>query len=708
MKRRQFIQNTIGLGLVTLAGENLFASSSAGMKEIIERGDILRKAPPAEGKPWLALYQGNGRLGTCAGPFGLHVSPHAKTAYSLHGATRFTHMKHHIRGRFNADYLLPAGFLYWENEPASVNAYEQHQSFYDGTIITKFSGNDFAINITCWIDNVQRDMAGYIINVKGNCPDVILEIPRQLPVMYDQQVQQVVEDELKGNIYKAVISCLNAHSVLQLRSSALMEKTENGLKIKLRQGSNEILVAINGDLSISEGQSLQQTVNAWHEVWQQTAWLDLPDDAAQKVWVRSLAYTLYSHNDDGFGCSPPTGLVGNGWPFPFPFDSACRHLLLLMTGHVAAARRWIEYYYSRFDGLKVYTKRLMKSDGIFMPHVFPYGTANDYHIPEVPNHYYYPVYNSALLVRLVDHTATMVNDSGWTKTYAVPLIREAANFYLAHLKKGNDGRWHMHIVPSISLDESGSTNKPDYLSGLISAQYVLQTAVGYGLDKSGVMQTILRDGFAFAPLLAENGLYLNHPGLTSSSFSKQKHPDQLFALVHTPLGDKIDPAHQKAHTLRYDITIEASKPRFLGHTLGEFILASTRMHDAEAWKKDWSNILPAKYADPELIQFYESTGNTLAFYVTTHGLFAQSLLENIVSTWWQRLDLCACIPWQGKIRFGNIPTLAGVTVSGEFENGRGKATLAAWKNASFNYEKQAINMKKGDRKIVAIQRRITR
>jgi|ADGO01.1.fsa_nt_gi hypothetical protein len=297
-------------------------------------------------------------------------------------------------------------------------------------------------------------MAGYIINVKGNCPDVILEIPRQLPVMYDQQVQQVVEDELKGNIYKAVISCLNAHSVLQLRSSALMEKTENGLKIKLRQGSNEILVAINGDLSISEGQSLQQTINAWHEVWQQTAWLDLPDDAAQKVWVRSLAYTLYSHNDDGFGCSPPAGLVGNGWPFPFPFDSACRHLLLLMTGHVAAARRWIEYYYSRFDGLKVYTKRLMKSDGIFMPHVFPYGTANDYHIPEVPNHYYYPVYNSALLVRLVDHTATMVNDSGWTKTYAVPLIREAANFYLAHLKKATTAAGTCILFPvSVSMNQ---------------------------------------------------------------------------------------------------------------------------------------------------------------------------------------------------------------------------------------------------------------
>jgi hypothetical protein len=93
----------------------------------------------------------------------------------------------------------------------------------------------------------------------------------------------------------------------------------------------------------------------------------------------------------------------------------------------------------------------------------------------------------------------------------------------------------LHIIPSISLDESGDVNKPDYVSGLISAQYSLQKAIEYGADTDQKMQTILSDGLAFKPLLAENGMYLNHLGADINNFSKQKHPDQLFAINHTPL-----------------------------------------------------------------------------------------------------------------------------------------------------------------------------
>ena len=706
MERRKFIKGTIGLGLLTLPGTNIFSentSVSADIKKIIGRGDIFRKAPPVAGNPWIALYQGNGRLGSCVGPYGLHVAPSKKTEYALHGATRFTHMKHYVRGRFNADYLLPAGFLYWENEPTLVTAYKQHQSFYDGTVTTKFTSSDFSVTVTNWIDVVNKDLAGYTLDVKGNCPPIILEIPRRLAAMYEQQLDIAVEDGLEKDIYKADIRCLNTHSTLQVKSNTSLEKVNEGLKLQPKQGRNFILVAVNGDIDVTAQQSLQQTKNGWHKTWNNSGWLDLPDEDAQKVWVRSLAYTLYSHNDDGFGCSPPTGLVGNGWPFPFPFDSGCRHLLLLMTGQTDTARRWIEYWHSRFDGLKVYTKRLMKSDGIFMPHVFPYGKAEDYHTPEVPNHYYYPIYNTALMVRLADQTAVMVNDPAWTKTYAAPLIKEAAIFYSSHLKKEDDGLWHMHIIPSISLDESGSTSKPDYVSGLISAQYVLQKAIEYGMDEKGDMKAILKDGLAYKPLLAENGMYYNHIGLGPEAFSKQKHPDQLFPLIHTPLGQTLDAPHKKAHELRYDIASEAKKPRFLGHTLGEFILASARTHNPEAWSKDWSMILPAKYIDPDLVQFYESTGNTLAFYVTTHGLFAQALLETTVSTWWDRLDLGACIPWKGKLRFGNIRTLTGVTVSGEIENGSGQATLHAWKDTSFTCGGERFTMKKGEQKKIAIK-----
>ena len=718
MKRRRFISITLGFVLVALTGmvtigHNIFKGGADGnstdsqhipltIDKIIARGDIWRKSPPVAASPWVVLYQGNGRFGSCFGPWGLHAAPDKKTEYIIHGSTRFTHMKHYTRGKFNADYLLPAGNIYWETDPQVVKGYEQYQSFYDGTVTTKVSTAGYTITVTSWFDQVQKDIAGFQIDVKGDCPSVIVSMPRSFSSHYEQRLVQSSEERLDKDIWQAAIRCLNASSTMKVRSNAKMEQVKEGLKLSLKPGRNTILIAVNGEINISADESLRQTKTWWHTNWKNSGWLDLPDDDVQKVWVRSVAYTLYSHNDDGFGDSPPTGLAGNGWPFPFPFDSGCRHLLLLMTGQTNAAKKWIEFWHSRFDGLKDYTKRFYKSEGIFMPHVFPYGQAYDYHNPDVPNSMYFAIYNSALLARMADQTAVMVNDPKWTKTYAAPLIHEAAKFYLGQLKKGDDGFWHLHLIPSISLDESGDINKPDYVSGLISAQYTLQKAIEYGLDSDHRMQSILQDGLAFKKILAENGMYHNHFDLAVKDFGRQKHPDQLFPLAHTPLGPRLSEPHRKAQELRYEITYRAKEPIFIGETLGEFILSSARVHDAEAWRKDWAMMLQAKYADPGLIQFYESSGSNLVYYITTHGLVAQAILETTVSTWWDELDLGSCIPWKGTVRFGNIRTLLGVTVSGEIKNGSGKATLLAWKDTTFKYQGKVITLKEGQKMTVKI------
>ena len=352
------------------------------------------------------LYQGNGRFGSCFGPWGLHEGPEKPSDYIINGSTAFTHIKHYIRGKFNADYLIPVGTIYWETEPHAVQNYEQYQSFYDGTVTTRINTPDYAITIISWFDPVQKDIAGFQIDTKGKCPDIIISTPRLLSVNYDQQITTSVEERLDKDLWQATIKCLNADSTMRVRSDAQLKQVKEGLKISLKPGQNNILIAVNSDINISADESLHQTKTWWHTTWKNSGWLDLPDETAQKIWVRSLAYTLYSHNDDGFGDSPPTGLAGNAWPFPFPFDSSCRHLLLLMTGQTNTARKWIEFWHSRFDGLKDYTKRIFKSEGIFLPHVFPYGQAFNYHYPDVPNQNYYPIYNSALMVRLADHTAS--------------------------------------------------------------------------------------------------------------------------------------------------------------------------------------------------------------------------------------------------------------------------------------------------------------
>lgn len=712
MERRTFIANALGLaflpgtavpgfGFPILSRDSQRIGVALPDRKIVERGDIKRGKAPRPDETWLPLYQANGRFGSSYGPWGLHQNPGSKPAATIPGAMHFLHIQHYLRGSFNADYLLPIGKIFWEVEPSGVQQYFQHQSFYDGTITTSFGTDEYEVSIVSWFDPERRDLAGFRIEAKGKCPAIIFSPSKKFSLNYGQEVAPAIHTHRNKRLWVAEISHKNARSAVNIVTAGRVHEVDEGLKIDLQPGMNNILISINSTSDISAGESLENTRSRWHETWNNSGWLALPDEDAQKVWVRSLAYTFYSHNDDGIGCSPPTGLSGNGWPFPFPFDSGCRHPLLLSVGNVNAAKKWIEFWHSRLDGLKEYTRRLYHSDGIFFPHVFPFGQAHDFHEPGVPNEYYYPVYNSALMVRMADQTALMVNDDEWKKMYVDPLVGEAAKFYLHQLKKGDDGLWHLHMIPSISLDESGDVNKRDYYSGLVSAGYTLKKAVGYGLDADGKMQQVLNDGLAFSSLVAKNGLYLNHYGQDAADLAKQKHPDQLFPIIHTPFGH-IDEPTRRAHLMRYDIAEGARQNRFIGHTLGEFILASARMHDADAWRKDWSMIVPGKYADPDLIQFYESTGNTLSFYVTTHGLFAQAILETVVSTWWNSLDLAACIPWKGSVRFGNIRTLLGVTVSGEIENGSGEIILDAWKDTTFYYRNEEITMRTGDRKLLSV------
>ncbi len=678
------------------------AGSGGEMARIVGRGDIHRDRPPDTEKRWVPLYQANGRFGSCYGPWGLHLRPGHKQSHEFPGVTVLTHMRHWVRGKYNADYLLPVATMYWAEEPTEIQKYEQRESFYDATVTTRFSTPKYRASIVTWFDPVHRDVAGYRIDVEGEPPPIVFTPMRELSVHYDQHLEASIESKLDGHTWRATVRCLNAKTPITLSTEAGLKAAGDGVEIALKPGRNDILVAVGGELDTSAEDSFKANTSWWHSTWEHSGWLDLPDDDAQKVWVRGIAYTLYSHNDDGIGCSPPTGLAGNGWPFPFPFDSGCRQPLLLWTGQIDAARKWVEFWASRADGLRQYTKRIWKLDGIMCPHVFPYGPAEDYHLPGLPNDNYAPIYNAGHMVRIAHQTAVVVNDPAWTKKYAAPLIQGAAEFYLSMAKKGDDGLWHFTVIPSLGLDEEAERDQADYYCTLVSAEYALRQGIAYGFDSDGRMKTILDDGIAYKTLLSPQGLYYAYAGKGSRNLGHQKHPDQLAPLVHIPLGGEPDEPTRRGFEQRYEITDGAKKPWFTGHTLGEFILADARMHDAAGWRKEWASVQISKNADPDWIQIFESGRSSLSFYITTHGLFAQSILETIVSTWWGRLDLAPCIPWSGTVRFGNIRTLLGVTVGGELTDGRGKVKLSAWKDTQFECRGRQLSLKKGEQVVIDV------
>jgi hypothetical protein len=239
------------------------------------------------------------------------------------------------------------------------------------------------------------------------------------------------------------------------------------------------------------------------------------------------------------------------------------------------------------------------------------------------------------------------------------------------------------VRPSIGQDENGGINQDDYLCSLFSARYCFQKAIEYSLD-DGTYTRILEDGLAFPPLLSERGYYFTCSGTGEEDFGKQKHPVQLNGLAFLPVHSKVTEPSATAYDLRYRITLDAEQPLFWGWTLGEFLLAGSRTGDVEGWKKDWDNIPVSNNIDPDWIQFYESSNfYEAAFYTTTNGLVAQSILDNLVSDWFGELEIARCNPWEGKVLIRNIYSLLGVRVDGEIEGPNAVIHLSAWKDCEF-------------------------
>lgn len=671
--------------------DTLSAKSGFDLPNAIKSADVYRDH--GENAASIPLYQGNGRWGCAYGIYGLHDRPDQVNKF---GKTQYMHLQHHVRAKFNADYLLPMAKIYWDKVPEKAAQYNQHQSFYNGTICTQFTSETGKVKNTTWFDPVNRNVAGIEIELDGQASDIILEPFGETPVHYGQVLMQKSEISNGSGVWKIDISYENVTSSMYVKTNADAKLENNHLRFQLHEGKNEILISVNEPIRVSNAQSLEGTVKWWHDKWLNTGCLMLPDPEAQNMWVRSMAMFLASYNDDGNGLPPPCGYTGNGWPFPFPQDVSYIHPMLLATGNIDIAKSWITHFSSGLDGMKEYTKRLTGADGILCPWVYPYGNFGGYHDPVPPNIFYYEIHNSGYLARMANETAIFVNDERWTKKYVVPLIRETAEFYKSISTKGKDGLWHLFLNPSMGQDEKGGANQQDYLCALYSAKYCFQLAIEHGLDTDGSFREIL-DGLAFRDLLSPEGIYYTCLGSGDADFGKQKHPVQLNALAYLPVDGQLSEPSKNAYDLRYKITADANKPYFYGWTLGTFLLAGSRYGDTQEWLKDWNNLRKSDYVDTEWIQIYETSQSYgSSFYNTTNGLVAQSLLNNLICDWYGKLEIAKCNPWQGDIYLNNIYSKLGVVVDGRINGRSATLHLKAWKDTEFELNGETIKLKRGE------------
>lgn len=663
--------------------------------KVISSAGIVRTSYSNEAT--INLYQGNGLFGCTYGLLGLHAAPDKVKTPGKFGPTYFMHLEHRGRGNFGADYLLPLAKIYWEKDFPQISDFNQIQSFYDGTITTSFKSSGNIVKIKTWFDPVEKSLAGISIYVNAAAPNVIFDPCRALNIHYNQNVTQTVHFNKINKGWKIDITGLGKTTSLYLMTNASVQPINNMLSMKLNKGDNEIFISANAPTQTVLNKSLDQTVKWWNRKWSESGCIKFPDLNAQKMWVRSMAMFLSSYGDDKKGFAPPMGFAGNGWPFSFPQDLSFIHPLLLSTGNTNIARSWIEYFAERIPGMKEYTRRLLHSDGILCPWVFPYGKFEGYHDPSPPNIYYYEIHNSGYLSRMASETAVFVNDSIWCSRYAAPLIKETAEFYRSICKKEADGLWHLFVKPGMGQDEMGGIDQKDYLCALYSAQYCFQQAIAWHLDDNGTYGKILKDGLAFNSLKSKKGFYYTSLGSGEKDFGKQKHPVQLNELAFLPVNNKPSDPASIAYQLRYDITLNSTNPFFAGWTLGEFLLAGSRYGNGDEWIKDWNNLLKSDNIDPDWIQVYETSGKSgSSFYNTTNGLITQSLLNNVVCDWYGKLELAKCFPWKEAVLLKDISSILGVKISGKITHETAKVRLRAWKNCKFYMHDKEVILKKGE------------
>ncbi len=737
--RRDFIRVT---GTAVAAGSMAFGLPSAAaatashaaapgtlhrdVRRLIERGSIVNRAYTAQAA--VGRYQGNGRFGAVYSKLGLHPHPSQRDEYAKHGHSQFMHMKHWGRFFFrseyqqadtSADYLLPLARAYWQDLPQQVSQYTQQQSFYDGTISTRFTtGAGARVGVTTWFDAVERNLSVIEIDLDrgkdaqaGAMPLIVAPVTSMVPYQfgYKEPTAQRFKVQRAGDQWRIDITCAATKpatvSSLYLKTDAAVEAHADGVRIVPRQGRSLVLLSYGEPVSsTAAADSLKRTRDYWRRTWEQSALFDFPDARAQETWVRSLAYILSTFNDDGYGFTPTNGLTGNLYMFNYAQDLFYVHPTLLASGNLAPAKAWIERFAGMIPEMRAYSKRLWPTtEGIYPPWELPFGPVDTYHNPSVPIVYCYEPHNAGYLSRMAHDTALALGDPAWTAAYARPLIGEVAQYFKSFCKKEADGRWHLFLTPSVGQDEAGGRNQKDYLCSLYSAKYSFQKAIEHGFDSDGKYARILKDGLAFEGLLSDKGFYYASAGSGPKDYGTQKHPVQLNGLAYLAVEPRPIKPELTAFRQRYASTDRANEPYFFGWTLGEFLLAGTHAGDVAAWRKDWDNVRRSDYTDPEWVQIYETSARPdSAFYVTTSGLIAQSLVENIVSDYWGELRIAACNPYGEAVRFANVRSVLGVHVSGTVRGAAGEVQLTAWKDCSIKLNGLAIALKKGQTRKLAL------
>ena len=177
-------------------------------------------------------------------------------------------------------------------------------------------------------------------------------------------------------------------------------------------------------------------------------------------------------------------------------------------------------------------------------------------------------------------TARALADPKWSREIAWPVVYASAQFYGSILKRGPDGKWGEHVIPSMGQDELGGLDAPNYLDALYSARYTLRTAIDMARiarryrGRVTAMVGYLKEGMALDALYdADLGIYSTNAAIAAADvIGKEKHPIQLNPLVFLPFGQPDQPV-LNAFRRRRQLCERMDQNHFMGWTLQVMQLA---------------------------------------------------------------------------------------------------------------------------------------
>jgi hypothetical protein len=604
------------------------------------------------------LYLGSGDFGGCFDGNGLMETEFLSR---VNQNTVFMHADFWHKGPYGIDLHLPMMQIRSDGlDEGYMVEREQKLNVLEGHMTTKMIYGQSELELKAYFNPYLRDVFAleitYQMSESEMLPSIVFKNIPTVKVDYNvtlnsslqriQTTRQVAEYQLEAGTAEALI----LFKVLEELGQVAIISEENTFGIKFVAGTGKVMLLMGAgspkrrvDL-LSQVESIQdiktyshRAKRNWEKRWGDSR-LAFDYPKLQQLFIRSIYYMLCSFSSSDNCIAPPTGWTGSNWAYHFPQDFALITPVLLKMGHLDIVKAKVEFYARHITSMQEYTQRIYKAEGTMWAWEFPIGDNRTILPDEFPNWYQFEIHNAAYPAKMAFEASAYIKDTQWTKDIAWPIIYNSAKFYTSILKKEGT-TWGIHLYPSMGQDELGGVNAKNYLCALYAARFTLRKALemakqmDFDSEETQKWQEILSEGLAFDRLIhTQLGIYQNYEVQEHLyEIGKMKHPVPLMPITFLP-QDELNSYERNAFARRYTLCDQSDKHFYHGWSLVDLMFADAKMGDKEGFMKDFDEMLIAHYVDKDFLQIYESsTLYPCIYYITSHGLLAQAVLEGALN-----------------------------------------------------------------------------